>query len=161
MSNIHDQEFLKAVSKKLNSDVEFSYRNICRWYSEKYNTPLYDVIYKLPMSFVLQQYYESIVNDMDYNEVFDLTCDSLPDLIDLKKEQEERFEQSLLKEQKERLEAAEAKKKAEEAVKLKEKAEESQSLNREEDEVRPAQTPKEEPIEELSLMFDDEEPEEL
>lgn len=66
-----DSDFKKihdvAVADTVDPDTEYHYRSICRTYSERFNTPLH-VVYTLPPHFVLQNYYEDIMSNMDEDQ---------------------------------------------------------------------------------------------
>ena len=62
---------LEAITNILGKTEEYFQRKVCRWFSEKYSTPLPDVE-KMEWGYLLTHYYEAVLEDMDYNSVFDM-----------------------------------------------------------------------------------------
>jgi hypothetical protein len=63
---------LKAVALR---DPEYFQRKVCRYYSEKFHTPLIEV-YKLPWPFVFTNYLEHIIEvNNGKKEIYDLAID--------------------------------------------------------------------------------------
>lgn len=63
---------LKAIALK---DPEYFNRKVCRYYSEKFHTPLEDV-YKLPWAFVYTNYIEHIIETNNTNDsIYRLSID--------------------------------------------------------------------------------------
>ena len=59
---------LEAMRSVLKNDAGFTYRSICRWYSQAYNTPLHEVgtpTGVVSMEEVLQTFYEARYAEMD------------------------------------------------------------------------------------------------
>lgn len=55
---------LHAIHAIENPSWDFQYRGICRWYSEKFHTPLHTVEWDLPPREILCHYYEDLLNDL-------------------------------------------------------------------------------------------------
>lgn len=71
---INELEILafKAVALK---DAEYFTRKVCRYYSEKFHTPLAQV-YELPWAFVFTNYIEHIIeNNNNREQIYDLAVD--------------------------------------------------------------------------------------
>lgn len=47
-----------------NSDSDYQYRKVCRWYSKEFHTPLKDV-YEMPIEDVLLNYWEQLYEDWE------------------------------------------------------------------------------------------------
>jgi hypothetical protein len=62
---IHDS----ALVDTLEPDMTYHYRSICRWYSEKFHTPLHTVENELPPIYVLRHYYESNFSTMEEEDM--------------------------------------------------------------------------------------------
>ena len=138
--NIYRIQQLKAIEAILTDSEGYFYRKICRWFSEKFNTPLMDV-YKIPYPKILQEYYEGPLSELEYNDVYDMaSTEYVPELADAYEEENQKFADSLIKEQEETLKRK-AKKRA-----LEEAANKPQSLEKD------SSDPKE-----LDLKFEDEE----
>lgn len=88
-----------ALANVLNPDQPYFYRSVCRWYSEKFHTPLHQV-FDLPMEFVFLNYFESITENQEEEEL-EVRCrkaidptyeeseeESIQDLIDMIQEEE-------------------------------------------------------------------------
>lgn len=58
---------LQALRAVVKPDDEALFRFVCRWYSEKFCTPLMEV-YDLPIDFVLQHYFEDQYESMTVEE---------------------------------------------------------------------------------------------
>jgi len=103
---------LEAISGILNkTDVSF-FRNVCRWYSREFNTPLHDVIGGKYVTWdqVLLHYYEDQMNKVSHNELFDVMITShIPELALEHEEDNEKFARDLVSEQKKTLEKKKAK----------------------------------------------------
>ena len=107
---VYESLQLDAIRAVLLNDREYFCRKVCRWYSTNFHTPLHDV-YKLEWTFVLQQYYEKTLENLDYNDVYDLAVkDYVPEFADQEEKENREFAQSLIKEQKATLAKKEAKK---------------------------------------------------
>lgn len=70
---MNSSDFLKihdiALAQVIEPNVEYYYRNICRWYSEKFHTPLHIVETELQPSYVLKHYYEVGFGQMKSEEL--------------------------------------------------------------------------------------------
>jgi hypothetical protein len=72
MINIFETLAIREVSLK---SPEYFQRKICRYYSEKFHTPLMDV-YSLPWNFVLTNYLEHVMESNNTREeLYDLAVD--------------------------------------------------------------------------------------
>ncbi|MDD5650849.1 MAG: hypothetical protein PHF86_10620 [Candidatus Nanoarchaeia archaeon] len=104
-SDICKLEIFKAVEAfLLKTDMLFE-RKIRRWYSRTFFTPLKEV-YNLSWQFILQNYYESLLEKKSYNEIIDLASqDLLTELIEESEKEADDFANSeeLLEEQREGL----------------------------------------------------------
>jgi len=101
--NIYYIQQLRAIEAILTSTDQYFYRKICRWFSETFHTPLLDV-YKIPYPKLLQEYYESRLGELDYNDVYDLaSTEYVPELADAYEEENTKFAESLVEEQEETL----------------------------------------------------------
>ena len=70
--NIYEHlEILALHSVSTKKDPSYTYRKICRWFSREFNTPLPQVI-KLPVEFILQNYYEAQFESLRQDELFSL-----------------------------------------------------------------------------------------
>jgi hypothetical protein len=70
---VNSSDFLKihdiALAQVIEPNTEYYYRNICRWYSEKFHTPLHVVETELQPSYVLRHYYEVGFSQMKDEEL--------------------------------------------------------------------------------------------
>ena len=73
--NIYQIKQLEAITAVLARNEAYQYRKICRWFSRAYSTPLKEVE-QLPWDYLLTHYYEAQLEDMDYNNVFDLATEN-------------------------------------------------------------------------------------
>lgn len=142
--SIYQIEQIKAISAFLCKNPDFIYRKICRWYSRSFNTPLKEAL-KEPITFILQHYYESLLENKTYNEVFDIAVsDYLPEFVDEKEKEDQAFVEALEREQ-------------EKQLKAKKESKVSQSLNNNPtDSSNDIKSDKEKPIKNLNLTFEDE-----
>jgi len=66
------EDFLRihdiALADTLRPDFQYYYRSICRWYSKHFNTPLH-VVHGLGPAFVLQNYYEATMAQIEEEEL--------------------------------------------------------------------------------------------
>lgn len=70
-----DKLELLAIKSVALKDSEYFYRRVCRYYSEKFHTPLLDV-YKLPWTFVFTNYLEHVIEvNNGQEEVYNLAVD--------------------------------------------------------------------------------------
>jgi hypothetical protein len=95
MDKLYKLYILKALNGKLNKTSDFFERKIMRWYSKAFSTPLHEV-YNLPWLFVLQHYYESYLDDLEYDKVYDMAInDYLSELANIKEQEDEEFAKQL------------------------------------------------------------------
>ena len=113
-NDLYRLEQLKALRSAFFKDNVFFYRKVCRWYSTTFHTPLMEV-YKLSFNHIIQNYYESQMEELDNNQLFDLaTKEMLPEFIKKSDDYDEAFARSLEEEQAQTLKNKEKhKKKAE------------------------------------------------
>ena len=70
-----DRLELLAVKSVALKDPEYFQRRICRYYSEKFHTPLMEV-YKLPWAFVFNNYIEHLIeNNNNKEDIYNLAID--------------------------------------------------------------------------------------
>lgn len=137
--DVYEMAQIKAIENVLSKNNLYFYRKICRWFSETFSTELVKV-YKYPHQFVLLHYYEHELDRIGYNAVYDMAAQYyVPELADKFEENNRKFAESLVKEQKA-------------TIIEKNRKEKSQSLN-ESEEKDQAGVPIIKPI---SLKFDDE-----
>jgi primosomal protein N' len=78
---MNSSDFIKihdiALAETLTPSLEYHYRSICRWYSEKYHTPLHIVERDLSPQYVLSHYYESQISHMEEEDVETLIAKAL------------------------------------------------------------------------------------
>jgi hypothetical protein len=93
---------LEALSSHLtHSEVGFC-RKVCRWYSEKFHTPLHVVLEGKVVLWdeVLLHFYEYQMDEMEYNDVLDAAVkDMIPELADAHEAANQDFADSLVEEQ--------------------------------------------------------------
>lgn len=94
---------LKAVSDLLQGRDEFFERKVKRWYSKTFHTSLH-LIDEIPWEFVLQNYYEGLLEQKDHNEVYDIAISLLPKLSENEEAKNEAFAEALVEEQKRTIE---------------------------------------------------------
>ena len=113
--SIYEALQTEVISDILNqSDMNF-FRKVCRWYSTTFHTPLHIVMEcrEVQWDEVLTHYYESQMEELGYNQVFDIaTKEYIPELAAEFEEENKEFARALVKEQKATLKKAEAKKRA-------------------------------------------------
>ena len=118
---------VNAIFDKLTQNDMFFFRKICRWYSEKFHTPLHEVMEGSVVGWdeILKHYYEYNIDSQSYNEIFELAMkEYLPEFADDWERQNEEFAKALIEEQKMLQEKAKKKK-----LKEKEKTEEDNKIN--------------------------------
>ncbi len=161
--SLYYQAKLKAVENILNDDDLSFYKKITRWYSTTFATPLQEVRKKIAFVNVLQEYYESTMEDSDFNDVYEYAMrDMLPEFMEEMEQGDVEFAKSLVEEQKaglERKRRRDMKLKDEETIEIEEETLETKPPKREpltahETGERP-QPSKDKP-EDISLTFDDE-----
>ncbi len=96
---------LKALESVLLKTHEFFERKVRRWFSKQYSTAYMDT-FDIPWEELLLHYYEAGIENLSYNEVFDIAVSEyLPEFMDATDKEDEEFAQSLVKEQAETLKA--------------------------------------------------------
>lgn len=92
---------MEAVFNALTNNSAFFERKVRRWYSKTFNTPLKDT-FKVAWDEILIHYYESLIEDKSYNEIFDIAVQNyLPEFVDQVERENQAFAESLLEEQRE------------------------------------------------------------
>lgn len=90
---------LDAVDAILNNRIDYFQRKVCRWFSKEFNTPL-EAVYTLPWDFVIQNYYEGLIEQMRASEVYDIAVTEFcPDLMEEEDRLAQEFADSLLEKQ--------------------------------------------------------------
>ena len=106
---------LEAISGILNrSDINF-YRRVCRWYSKEFHTPLHIVIEGKVVQWdeILLNYYESQMEDIGYNQVYDMAIQEyIPELAEKFEDENQAFANALIAEQHQTIAKKKAKDKA-------------------------------------------------
>lgn len=98
-TNLYRGYQIQAAESVLDPSEDYYYRKICRWYSETFHTPLTQV-YTLSIDHVLQNYYESVLEKVPYNDLFEqVKEDFLPELVEQDDKEAEAYAKDLEKEQ--------------------------------------------------------------
>lgn len=100
---IYEALQVEAISDILAQNDLFFHRKVCRWYSKTFHTPLHQVINGEVMLWdeILLHYYESQMEEVSYNDLFDLAVNEyVPELAEVLEEENQEFADSLLEEQK-------------------------------------------------------------
>jgi len=107
----------EAILDRLSeSDIYFE-NKVRRWYSSTFSVTIPQT-HSLAWSFILQQYFEDLVEKADHNKIFDIaTQQILPEFKEQHEKEIMEFEKSLLEEQEESMNKKKAKKKAKEGPK--------------------------------------------
>lgn len=117
--SLYYQAKLKAVENTLNDDDISFYKRVTRWYSTTFATPLQEVRNKIAWPQILQEYYESTMEDTDFNDVYEYAMrDILPEFMEEIEASDEEFAQNLIDEQQQTI-----KKKKQREMKLKDDTE--------------------------------------
>jgi hypothetical protein len=104
-NNLYRSYQIQAAEVVLTPDEAYMYRKMCRWYSEKFHTPLLTVE-SLPIDHILTTYYESTMEQIPYNDLYDLIIeDFLPEIQEVKDKEDEEFAKALEEEQAQQLAA--------------------------------------------------------
>lgn len=138
----------QALADKLTQNEMYFYRKICRWYSEKFHTPLHEVMEGSVVMWndILKHYYESQLENMTHNEIYELAItEYLPEFADEFEKDNEEFAKELIAEQKRTL-AKKEKKDAKLSQKPKEKPKQDDIVSQEDKPIPPT----------MNLTFDDE-----
>jgi hypothetical protein len=100
---IYEAIQMQAVSDILSqTDVHF-FRKVCRWYSKNFHTPLHQVMDGSVVLWdeVLLHYYESQMEELSYNQLYDLAVNEyVPELSEILEEENQEFANALIEEQK-------------------------------------------------------------
>jgi hypothetical protein len=145
--SLYYQAKLRAIENILNDDDLSFYKKITRWYSTTFATPLLEVRQNIPFISILQEYYESTMEDTDFNDVYEYAMrDMLPEFMEEFEESDVEFAESMIEEQKAGIE-----RKRKRDMKLKD----TETIEIEE-EVLETKPTSDKP-EEISLSFDNEE----
>lgn len=152
---------ISAAESVLDPDDEYIYRKICRWYSKTFHTPLVQVLVLDP-EHVLTNYYESTMEDIPYNDLYDITIEEfIPDLAEKQDQDAEEYAKALEEEQARTLAIKAKKAKIEQSINHPDQTmgnikndNKQQSLTHKSELDQSSQT------EEINLTFDDENPEE-
>lgn len=126
---LYKEKQLEAMFHLLNETDIYFFRKVCRWYSEKFHTPLHVVMdgNTLPWDDILLHYYETQFEDIGYNNAYELACrDYVPELADYFEQENEDFAKALEAEQLETIKRKE-KKVGSKLLKNKEKTEDMSS----------------------------------
>lgn len=86
-----DKLELIAIKSILTNDPEYFHRKVCRYYSEKFHTPLVEVL-NMPWAFVFSNYLEHILETNNTKEnIYEIATEIC--YPNRKKEEEEEFEE--------------------------------------------------------------------
>jgi len=90
---------LAAIDSVLFQTEDYFYRKVCRWFSKTFSTPLIET-YKLSWDFILEHYYESNLEEISYNNVYDIAIENyFPEFMDEEEKENQEFADSLIEEQ--------------------------------------------------------------
>ena len=79
-NNLYRSYQIKAAEDVLDPDEQAFFRKICRWYSKSFHTPLH-LVESLPIDHILTNYYESTMEAIPYNDLYDIVIeDFLPEI---------------------------------------------------------------------------------
>ena len=99
---------IEAMFDILNQTDIYFFRKVCRWYSEKFHTPLHEVVSgdKIPWNDVLLHYYECQFEDIGYNNIYELAQQEyIPELAEQFEKDNAAFAKALEEEQARTIEA--------------------------------------------------------
>lgn len=100
---------VEALFNALTKNPAFFERKVRRWFSRNFNTALMDT-FKIPWDQILTHYYESMLEDRKYNDIYDMTVeDWLPDIKKKKEIEDDQWIMELEREQQELLKRKEMK----------------------------------------------------
>lgn len=117
--DIYKIKQLEAITNILGKTEDYFQRKVCRWFSEKYSTPLPEVE-RMEWDYLLTHYYEAALEDMDYNNVFDMAQHQyIEEFMEEDEVIRQQLEEELIEEQEQSLKKKE-KKKQENEQKIKE-----------------------------------------
>jgi hypothetical protein len=94
--NYYNFKQLEALGNIIYSTDEFFYRQVIRWYSTTFYTPLH-IVETLDWDEVLTHYYEYNYSKIPKNEVISLITDLIPELSQDKDKEDVEFIKELLK----------------------------------------------------------------
>jgi hypothetical protein len=99
----------QAIANLLSPTAESVYRKICRAYSKRFNTPLHQVM-ELSPEFVILNYFEDDLEDIDIDDNLDVLMDRIysiedPEYESIKKEEFDAFAEQAEEEERLRLES--------------------------------------------------------
>ena len=99
--DIYRSQIINALHGKLTHTLVAFENQVRRWYSKTFYTKLTDT-FKIPWPYLLEQYYEQQLSEINYNTAYDLaTQEHLEKFKQQYDKENEEFAQSLLKEQEE------------------------------------------------------------
>lgn len=99
---VYEQLQLDAIEGKLTNNFKFFERKVRRWYSKNFSTPLHET-FNLAWDDILLHYYESALEDRDYNEIYEAAIEYIPELQRAREEEDEELNRELEAEQEETL----------------------------------------------------------
>jgi hypothetical protein len=138
--NLFNYGYLSAIDDTLEKSDQYHERRIRREYSTTFHTPLHEV-YKLSLSFVLQNYYEHLLQTKKPHELKEIIAEVIPELNKKIEDENQDFAESLVELQKQSIQ-----KKSKPTPKLGQDPDKEQSLV-----VEPKQP-------DMNLQFSDENP---
>lgn len=106
--SIYQSSQLEAMSDILSQTDIYFFRKVCRWYSEKFHTPLHVVTEGKVVQWdeVLLHYYECQMEEIGYNHIYELACQEyIPELVEQFEEDNAAFAKALEEEQARTIEA--------------------------------------------------------
>lgn len=107
---------LKAIESILDASHESFERKVRRWFCKNLHTP-YLQTFEIPWEEILLHYYEAMLENQEYNEVFDIAVSEfLPEFVDQAEKEDEEFANSLVKEQEASIQRQKEKKAKEQAL---------------------------------------------
>lgn len=124
--NIFRAKQIEAAQGILEDSESAFFRKVCRWYSKNFSTPLDEVLACSRMQWddMLLHFYEDSMENVMYNDIFDMACANLlPEMQEKIEEENRLYAEALVEEQKRTLE----KKKLKEKKKIEKK--EPQNIN--------------------------------
>lgn len=102
MSNfsIYEYYHLDSIENKLlRSDIAFE-RKVRRWFAKEYNQ-LVKNTYKLPWTEIVAEYYDSQIEQSEYNTIYEIAENQyLPEVAEAREESDQAYADSLIEEQK-------------------------------------------------------------
>ena len=92
----------EAMYGILSHSEAYFYRKVCRWYSKSFSTPLHDVLegHLIQWDEMLLHYYESQMENVEYDEIYELACrEYVPELAEQFEQDNTDFAKALEEEQ--------------------------------------------------------------